>query len=731
MKQSNLFKKLRRRWSTTEGEGSRKKSDSTGRWRGWSDALLNMRELPDWDGFLPWDCTPAGELSELARLFGRMQKPFPTISRYLTDRFEAPPFEYSVLDAQSTNIRLLRFDLDTPYLPSGGSRCLLVELLLNCFPFDDCPDYHALSYVWGDPTAKVPISVNGKAFAVTENLMLILSHLRRKSFEGWIWIDAICIDQNNMSEKSSVVQQIPSIYEHAKLTLAWLGETAERIGSMDTTSLLGVARMKEIIDGIIGSPEAKQTYPEIENNFISTTDQIGPKQFRDLLWTNQDLVAHLMLRIAELLKGENKACVSQVEEVLYHPLWRRIWIVQEFAHSQETILVAGEHELKLRHFFYVWAVLYRSVLMDPEFGPHLLAPGIRGNIRSIAPLLLLPKDLGGYPKFRSLFELLRATGWFEASDSRDKIFALMGLAEDAPDLSIPTSYALTYESLCTTVSEALLRRHGMGMLSFNAGWTHDRAQSSTRLPSWCSDWRLGTSYTILTDRFAETEDFSACGIVDNIAAAGFDRKNGRILLEATVVDSIQDVQACDLLKLHEDTHLVPLQVWSQLRELSGGQTPPHLSSKSTYIEEALFCVPTAYQRPARDSSLSDSQDRVQEPSESYKILNSEFWNATNSPSEYPSHQPSQHMKSFVQETMNRADGRSVFATEENWLGLGPASTQAGDVLCIFRNARVPHIIRPLENASYLLIGEAYVHGIMYGEYFDENEDFDTREIILE
>jgi hypothetical protein len=90
------------------------------------------------------------------------------------------------------------------------------------------PKYTALSYVWGDQADTVTIQINGKKLSVTRNLFKFL-HCHRESFlterrtEGLFWIDAICIDQSNIHERSKQVQFMAEVYKNAKNVLVWLG----------------------------------------------------------------------------------------------------------------------------------------------------------------------------------------------------------------------------------------------------------------------------------------------------------------------------------------------------------------------------------------------------------------------------------------------------------------------------------------------------------------------------
>ena len=63
-------------------------------------------------------------------------------------------------------------------------------------------------------------------------------------------------------------------------------------------------------------------------------------------------------------------------------------------------------------------------------------------------------------------------------------------------------------------------------------------------------------------------------------------------------------------------------------------------------------------------------------------------------------------------------GRRLFTTFQKWLGLGPESIEQGDEVWLLKNAGVPFILRPHGESQYMLVGEAYVHGIMHGELVD-------------
>jgi hypothetical protein len=63
-----------------------------------------------------------------------------------------------------------------------------------------------------------------------------------------------------------------------------------------------------------------------------------------------------------------------------------------------------------------------------------------------------------------------------------------------------------------------------------------------------------------------------------------------------------------------------------------------------------------------------------------------------------------------------SQGREMFITEQGFLGLGPSTIRKDDQVWLLSDSRVPFVLRPFaETASFTLVGECYVHGIMHGE----------------
>ncbi|KAF2660329.1 heterokaryon incompatibility, partial [Lophiostoma macrostomum CBS 122681] len=89
--------------------------------------------------------------------------------------------------------------------------------------------FTALSYVWGtySPVPDV-IVCNDVQFKVTSNLHSALQHLRRSLGKFTIWVDAICIKQENSEEKQKQIPLMSEIYSRAEYVYIWLGEGTAR-----------------------------------------------------------------------------------------------------------------------------------------------------------------------------------------------------------------------------------------------------------------------------------------------------------------------------------------------------------------------------------------------------------------------------------------------------------------------------------------------------------------------
>lgn len=290
---------------------------------------------------------------------------------------------YSQLDPTTDTIRLLQIERGWPSDP------------INCRLFDSYPDqergpaYKALSYTWGEPEPKFSIHIDGYQFCVSENLYSALKDIRRPNLEITLWADAICINQDNDEEKGFQVQQMGNIYKGAEEVLIWLGPSNDSI-----------ITLMEFITWVHEKATSAKT--------IGTNED----------WSG--LCRRLMTERFWSPGPDTHSRSGQVLlELLRRPWFERVWILQEVANAKSAKVMCGSTACSSRTF----AVM--PSLMGLEVDEHTQAvldimPGLRKNT--------------WWSSTRYLHFLLVKFAESKATLTRDKIYALLGISEDAKDL---------------------------------------------------------------------------------------------------------------------------------------------------------------------------------------------------------------------------------------------------------------------------------------------------------
>lgn len=123
-------------------------------------------------------------------------------------------FEYKPLDVTQSSLRLVT--ISSELSADGCIQCYLSHSTL------DRASYVCVSY-WRGPPGDVRIHINGAPFYVRKNLFDFLDMIRTMPMTFY-WIDAICIDQENIPERNHQIKQMGHVYSRAFLVYSWLGK---------------------------------------------------------------------------------------------------------------------------------------------------------------------------------------------------------------------------------------------------------------------------------------------------------------------------------------------------------------------------------------------------------------------------------------------------------------------------------------------------------------------------
>ncbi|KAK8007791.1 hypothetical protein PG989_001781 [Apiospora arundinis] len=180
-----------------------------------------------------------------------------------------------------------------------------IQCLLDVVSLDETTDFEALSYVWGDPTIREPISVGGENVLVTTSLIAALRRLRQPKSRRVLWVDAVCIDQNHTAEKNAQLPLLARIYRSARSVIAWLGEPTEE---MEATILWAQEYFNEAaISGSTSSSVPKS--PSLSHLYDNEKEEKTPN-------------VSYIVKLGQIILGH-----KQFAELTY---WKRMWTLQEY-----------------------------------------------------------------------------------------------------------------------------------------------------------------------------------------------------------------------------------------------------------------------------------------------------------------------------------------------------------------------------------------------------------------
>lgn len=264
------------------------------------------------------------------------------------------------------------------------------DLVCELTVADTSEEYLALSYVWGpaEPSQNLQLKADTSSgtLNIRQNLYEFLLQARQRSDENWFWVDAICIDQDSVSERNEQVQHISLIYKSAAKVVVWLNDKY-------------VSRMFRAIE---------DHHDEFMNSNYDERNADGTvaEYVDDLPW---------------LLMDQQWG----IRHFYSHQYWSRVWIRQEFTLANDIVLWSGDYSLDLEAVPLLTRHFYLRIGMKDE----KLFRRIYGHVDDIYSHRdwqhsKEPRDR----EMRKLTYYLQREG--RRSDIRDRIYATLSLVED-------------------------------------------------------------------------------------------------------------------------------------------------------------------------------------------------------------------------------------------------------------------------------------------------------------
>jgi hypothetical protein len=360
-------------------------------------------------------------------------------------------YKYSPLSEEAGDIRLLTL------LPGAFSE--EVEVELHIYPLKPdlpVPSYQALSYAWGDVEKRHRVCVKdflgSKCLSLTRNLAEALPYLRHQTRAVVFWIDAICVNQKDLNERSFQVKKMAEIYSQASNVIVWLGragdgsdyamDLAARIGpKIDVDEMLAVSRMK---------PEC-----DVEDE--------------DLWWFGARDV---------LEDSSKKVMMLSLENLFDRPWFKRLWVCQEINLARKAAIVCGSRNL-------AWSDFRNFSLFFQQYCRGITSGKTRDNLTHISMLC----HCEPINRLLSVTEIMDSTKTCECSDERDRVYGIFNLLNRNDDnlVKIEPNYSTTVSEVYREFAMANYEKAGdLGIMHF-CKMNPEKVKTEVPLPSWVPD----------------------------------------------------------------------------------------------------------------------------------------------------------------------------------------------------------------------------------------------------
>ncbi|KAK1831503.1 heterokaryon incompatibility protein-domain-containing protein [Podospora conica] len=611
--------------------------------------------------------------------------------------------------------------------------------------------YHALSYTWGNPVFPDTLEVlpltdtpdqgcppdSVAIINITRNLHSALQNLRRSHETLVLWVDAVCINQADVPERNEQVRNIPKTYTEASSVIVWLGtDSPAHDGNL---SLGFFHRLTELI-----APDEADS-------------QTAESSWRRRFETN---------RMVSTFLDDTKAV--PIISFLERPWFRRRWIIQEVVLAKEVILHCGASSIP-------WSTFETAMIELYENDKGVFSPEHRLTLRTMTRM----RHENAGAKRQLPLDTLAEFSCFVCANPRDRLYALYGVIQHwfpgtetrKHNQTGDIDYALSTEEVFTNFAILMMRldktdiktayKPTTHVLQLAAAFQHPRSQPAQsgqlcgKVPSWVVDWTGTLSFEPLNH---SPESRNASEGIPVHPVEILPAKDDTHLLVAVG-------RPFDVVTASISLDILPLLLTGAVHEAKKtlNQFLCHVAQKMSEVafksgEHGNTYEPTTQHIVAAiATALVANWEHT--PANSYFAQHPRFPNDfLEQLASVRHHLPEILHKwpAYVELVTITMRGRSLILTAKGYLGIAATDVEAGDVVCLLSDNKIPFILRPrngpamgtggvdkLEsecfdfdgsekgNDSYTaalsqlrdnpsahktfrLMGDAYIHGLMQG-----------------
>ena len=623
------------------------------------------------------------------------------------------------------------YDYDSSPLSAHERMIRLIQLFKNAdgsirydlvpFQLANAPSYRAVSYRWGSPELVHFVTIGNATLRVTSSTYDILRdcclYPKKPGKTRYLWIDFLCINQQDKAEKDKQIPLMRDIYAGASKVVIYLGD----------------------------APDAKRAHEFLARFSLYQEAFFGS--------------THILPVFETLLPGltplrDRPACDAFLR-MITNDYWSRAWVIQEIICGKQVFILYGGR-------YSGWSLVNSTVhtLKGHEYMSDMLLEGLdearrataRSALECILCISILHSNLESGRMQRPLSTILLHTGYSQASLPQDKVFALLALSSDVGHPDLQPNHELAAEQVYQKVMSHSLRQ-GTFSLWHIAGLAFRELYGSTisGLPSW-------------------VPDFSSSGLFPSLGHLLWPYRSGGMWAEGNIAIENElhvPVPNCLSVKgvvigriavmsaLHvQQTHWRRFKLrdtrsradWCNLAiEESIHYLGERLRPESDFHHEMWemveahcsdpYLLPTGASIPRyealwrtivgnKDMSMKTGviSTPPQEIGRRYELFRS-VCKALRAGEFVPKMKELQEDKEkwkSLQDVIDRLRKSTCpfVVTDGKHMGAVVAGAQVGDLVCVFPGAEVPYVLRPSKDdvqRPMQLVCPSYIHGFMDGE----------------